>query len=121
MFVLDASALIAYLREEPGKEIVKQALIEGSTCSAANWSESMQKALARGDDWDAMRQLVESYEMVIAPVTRADAEWAAVYWQTHQNLSLADRLCLALADRLGATVLTSDAMWGTEAPVQQIR
>ena len=59
--------------------------------------------------------------MVIEPVTRADAEWAATFWQTHQNLSLADRLCLALADRLGAIALTSDAMWGTDAPVQQIR
>ena len=81
----------------------------------------MQKTLSRGGDWGAVRQYFEGYEMVIEPVTRADAEWAAIYWQTHQNLSLADRLCLALTDRLGATVLTSDAMWGTDAPVQQIR
>ena len=68
-----------------------------------------------------MRQLIESYELVVEPVTQADAEWAAAYWQTHQYLSLGDRLCLALADRLGATVLTSDTIWGTDAPVRQIR
>ena len=121
MFVLDASALLAFLQIEPGHDVVEAALTNGAACSAANWSEAVQKSLRDGRDWDAMRQLVESYEMVIEPVTRADAEWAAVYWQTHQNLSLADRLCLALTDRLGATVLTSDAMWGNEAPVQQIR
>ena len=121
MFVLDASAILAFFRGEPGDDTVEQALIDGAACSAANWSESIQKTLARGDDWNSMRQLIESYEIVVEPVTQADAEWAAAYWQTHQYLSLGDRLCLALTHRLGATALTSDTMWGTDAPVQQIR
>jgi len=121
MFVLDASAILAYLRYEPGREVVKQALRNGAVCGAANWSEIIQKSLHDGRDWNAAQQLIEAYDIVVEPVTQADAEWAAAYWQTHQYLSLGDRLCLALTHRLGATVLTSDAMWGTDAPVQQIR
>lgn len=37
------------------------------------------------------------------------------------GLSLADRLCLALADRDDQPVLTADAAWGTEGRVRQIR
>ena len=81
----------------------------------------MQTTLADNDDWNAMQQLLKSYKLSVESVTQADAEWAATYWQTHQHLSLGDRLCLALTHRLEATVLTSDAMWGTDAPVQQIR
>lgn len=50
-----------------------------------------------------------------------DAEWAAHRWRRGEGLSLADRLCLGLADRLGAEVWTADSAWGTEAPVRQIR
>jgi len=121
MFVLDASAILAFLRGEPGDDTVEEAFNQGSCCSAANWSEVMQKILANNDNWEAMQQLLKSYKLSIRSVTQADAEWAAMYWQTHQYLSLGDRLCLALTYRLGATVLTSDAMWGTDAPVQQIR
>ena len=34
---------------------------------------------------------------------------------------VADRLCLALADRVDQPVLTADAAWGTEGRVRQIR
>jgi len=121
MFVLDASALLAFLRGESGDYVVESALLGGAVCGAANWSEVAQKTLHEGRDWNAARQLLEGYELIVEPVTQADAEWAATYWQTHQYLSLGDRLCLALTDRLGATALTSDTMWGTDAPVQQIR
>jgi len=121
MIVLDASAILAFLRQEPGYEIVQQALEGGAICSSANWSEVMQKILQRGDDWIAMRQLLFSYELGIEPVTRADAEWAAVYWLTHSALSLGDRLCLALGHRMKATVMTADSACGTGDSIQQIR
>lgn len=37
------------------------------------------------------------------------------------GLSLGDRLCLALGDRLGGEVLTADRAWGTEDGVRQVR
>jgi len=121
MVVLDASALLAYLRQETGHEAVRQALEAGAICSAANWSETMQKILQRGDDWVAMRQLLMSYQLSIEPVTMSDAEQAAAIWLTNQSLSLGDRLCLSLAHRLGAVALTADAAWGESPMITQLR
>jgi len=121
VIVLDASAVLAYLRGEPGGTTVQQALSDGACCSAANWSEIMQKSLWEKRDWNAARQLLEGYELVVEPVTRADAEAAARLWDTHRTWSLGDRLCLALAQRLGVRLLTADAAWGTDDPIQQIR
>ena len=38
-----------------------------------------------------------------------------------EGLSLADRLCLAAAERLDEAVLTADAAWGVDGRVRQIR
>ena len=35
--------------------------------------------------------------------------------------ALADRLCLATAERLDAPVLTADAAWGSDGCVRQVR
>ena len=122
MIVLDASAILALLREEPGHDLVDQAMESDTAhCGAANWSEVVQKILARGDNWSAMQQVLESYDLVIEPVTRLDAEKAAALWVDRPSLSLGDRLCLALAHRLGAVAMTADAAWGTGSDIQQIR
>lgn len=99
MNVVDASALLAYLRGEPGVEEVRARLDEGGACSAANWSEVAQKVRAAGADWDLARGLLFSFEPVVEPVTLDDAELAAAGWRMGSPLSLADRLCLALAER----------------------
>lgn len=57
----------------------------------------------------------------IEPVIVEDAEVAALRWRSGQGLSLADRLCLALADRLGSTAWTADTGWGSAANINQIR
>ena len=60
-----------------------------------------------GSEWDLARALVLSYDLVVEPVTRSDAERAAAMWRPGQGLPLGDRLCLALTERLGATVWTA--------------
>ncbi len=119
--VLDASAILAFVQEEPGADAVEAALGRQSLCSAANWSEVAQNVLRAGRDWDLVRALLMSYELDIEPVGAIDAEWAAHRWVDGERLSLADRLCLALAERVDSTVLTADVAWGTEGRVQQIR
>ncbi len=119
--VVDASALLAYLQGEEGSEVVEARLAEGAICGAANWSEIGQKVLAADRDWDLARALLISYGVEIEPVVVEDAEWAAHRWRRGEGLSLADRLCLGLAARLGTEVWTADSGWGTEAPVRQIR
>lgn len=119
--MFDASALLAFLGGEEGADEVEEALIDGGVVGAANWSEVAQMVLQHRRDWDRVRALLLSYPLVLEPVTVEDAEEAAVRWRKGSGLSLADRLCLALGDRLAATVWTADTHWGSESPVRQIR
>lgn len=121
MNLFDASALLAFLQNEPGAEAVERALEAGGCCGAANWSEVAQKIRAQGKDWALSRSLLLSYSLQVEPVTEADAERAAHRWRRGAGLSLADRLCLALGERLGAHVWTADAQWGTADGIRQIR
>ncbi len=42
-------------------------------------------------------------------------------WSYGEKLSLADRLCLALAERIDMDILTADRAWGTTGRVNQVR
>lgn len=119
--VLDASALLAFLAGEPGADVVEDQLLAGASCGAANWSEVAQKVLAAGRDWSLARSLLLSYALEVESVTETDAEWAAHRWRRGEGLSLADRLCLALAERTGLVAWTADAAWGEGGLVRQIR
>lgn len=119
--MLDASALLAFLGGEDGADVVEHALHDESVTGAANWSEVAQKVLSHGRDWDRARALLLSYGLAVEPVTADDAEWAARRWRRAEGLSLGDRLCLALAERLDAAVLTADASWGRGGRIRQIR
>ncbi|MCW2529889.1 MAG: type toxin-antitoxin system VapC family toxin [Pseudonocardiales bacterium] len=101
--------------------MAEQYLADGGRCSAANWSETAQKVRARDADWDLARALLLSYGLTVEPVTEADAELAARTWKYGSGLSLADRFCLATADRLDAVVVTADSAWGSTGRVRQVR
>ncbi len=119
--VLDASAILAFVQNEEGADLVEDALSDSSRCSAANWSEVAQKVMAADRDWDLVRALLNSYGIHVEPVEVGDAEWAARRWTRGEGLSLADRLCLALAERVDEPVLTADIAWGSTSRVRQIR
>ncbi len=121
MNLFDASALLAFLQNEVGGDLVERALNEGGTCGAANWSEVAQKVLAHGGDWELARALLTSYDLRIEPVSAADAEGAALLWSAGSGLSLGDRLCLTLGQRLAAIVWTADTSWGMSGSIRQIR
>ncbi len=112
-FVLDASALLAFLHDEPGGEVVSQVL-EGASVSAVNWSEVLQKALQRNVDIEGMQQEFTEVGVTFEPFTPQQAEIAAYLWPRGRNhgLSLADRACLALAMDKALPVLTVDRVWG---------
>jgi len=48
--VLDASALLAYLRDEPGAQAVSDAIAAGATISAVNLAEVFSTVAGRGAD-----------------------------------------------------------------------
>lgn len=111
MKVFDASALLAYLHGETGHDAVAEQLRSGGVCGAANWAEVAQKVQAAGADWSVARSLLLSFDLVVEPVIEADAERAAAMWRPGSGLSLGDRLCLALAARLGVTAWSADTGW----------
>ncbi len=118
--VLDASALLAYLNDEPGAETVEQALAAGCLISAVNWAEVMTKVQERSAiaprelekelaEKGILGQLIQvvSFEPWLA------AGVAELRSPTRQlGLSLADRACLALAQALELPVYTADRSWG---------
>jgi ribonuclease VapC len=116
--VLDASALLAQLWDEPGAEDVTQASADGAVISTVNLAEVLARASDRGRDPVRLaRQLTASGVLggviTIEPFTRADAiESARLRAPTIKaGLSLADRACLALARRMEAPALSADGAW----------
>lgn len=119
--VVDASALLTFLQDEQGADLVQGVLSRGSECSAVNWSEVAQKVRSVGGDWPLAVALLSSYGLVVRDATPDDAERAAALWRRGSGLSLADRFCLALGERRDATVWTADRTWGESDRVRQIR
>lgn len=129
--VLDASALLAYLRDEPGADAVADAIADGAALSAVNLAEVLGRVADRGSDPVAVAERLTSGGLLggaitIEPFTAADAgEVARLRPTTRQlGLSLGDRACLALARRLDLPALTADSAWAeVDVPVEihQIR
>jgi ribonuclease VapC len=109
---LDASALLAWLQDEPGAEQV-DAVLNEAVMSTVNWAEVYQKSLAHNVDTTNLREDLELLGMRIEPFTTQQAEIAAGLWQRTRSagLSLGDRACLALASELKHPVLTTDKVW----------
>ena len=112
--VIDASVVLAWLRDEPGSDEAEPLLMEG-IIGAANWSEVLQKARQHGAEPGAVGRLLSSFGLRVADVTATDAERAAELWSRGSSLSLGDRLCLALAMRLEMAAATADAEWRSVA------
>ena len=110
--VLDASALIAVLRSEPGAEIVAAKLAD-AVIGAVNYSEVLKKAIERGSTAQIVASYVQRLSLPVVPFDIALAGKAAELYPAVKalGLSFADRACLALAADHGATVLTTDRKW----------
>ncbi len=115
--VIDASALLAYIFDEPGGGRLPRLAGDLPVISSVNWSEVVQKALQAGVAADAVRTACEEAGVGVIPFSVSQAEQAARLWaQTHSlGLSLSDRACLALAIETRAPALTADRTWGSVA------
>jgi PIN domain nuclease of toxin-antitoxin system len=110
--VLDASALIAVLREEPGAAAV-EAVLDDAVISTVNLSEVQAKLVERGTPaehaWSWLVDLGLNVVDFDAPQARVAGHLRALT-RSH-GLSLAARACLALARVLGAPAMTADRSW----------
>lgn len=116
--VLDASALLAYLLQEPGAEVV-DGLLSDARMTSVNWAEVVQKSLSAGVEVQGMREELQALGMQVEPFVAADGERAGQLWALtrQQGLSLGDRACLSLGLRLGLKVVTCDQAWA-ELPLE---
>lgn len=110
--VLDASALLAYLNDEPGGASIAPR-IPGALLSSVNLAEVIGKLLRQGAPLLHARRAVELSKVRIAAFDSELAEnTAALVERTRsRGLSLGDRACLALAIRENLPALTADRTW----------
>lgn len=114
--VIDASAVLAWLRDEPGADAVDGRLA-GSFLSAVNLSEILQKHLTvgalSGPEAAGFAGDLASLGLSVVPFGELEAALAALIWDgtRHLGLGLADRACIATAVRFGLPALTADRPW----------
>lgn len=111
--VLDASAALAVLHQEPGAERLTPELLSDAVISSVNLAEVQAKLVNCGvnpdDAWEASLAIVTD----VLPFNHEHARLAGdLITQTRRlGLGLGDRACLALGLSIKAAVYTADASW----------
>ena len=110
--VLDSSAVLAIINGEPGAERVIE-ILDGALLSAVNHAEIMTRLAERGIGRDVARSTVLNIGVQIIEfgIDLADRTGELRRQTRRLGLSLADRACLALAEREGVPALTADKKW----------
>lgn len=121
-FVLDASALLALVNQEPGQDIVAEVLAQ-AWVSAVNASELVAKltdqSLSEAEVKEVLAALnlqMLNLQMLNLQIVAFDErqELMAGYLRSltkHLGLSLGDRACLALGLQQQCRVITADKAW----------
>jgi len=110
--VLDSSAILAVLFQEPGKDAVLQ-VMKGALLSTVNLAETHAKLLLRGIDarfaWSRLLSL--ECELCFFDDEQARLAGELIAQSRPYGLSLGDRACLALGLARKGTVYTTDREW----------
>ena len=126
MIVLDSSAVLAVILEELGADRVKSAFPQ-SVLSAASLAEILTKVVRRGLDPEGAHVRISGFGIEIRPVEEEHALLAAEIYSkapAELDLSLGDRLCIALAMTLQCEQLTSDrgmSLYNAGIPITRFR
>ena len=125
--VLDASAVLARIHNEPGGERV-DALLDAVemgadlqvSISSVNWCEILTRLRRESvaNAGDELASLLAGVELI--PFGKAEAELASSIAMANPSLSLGDRACLALASSLNATAWTTDKIWAKGSALGKI-
>ncbi len=107
--VLDASAMLCLLNDEPGADRVLDVLTR-SVIGTANLAEVVSKLRERGLSLDEVREALGGLHLDVRPLSPAQALIVGDLRPVTKplGLSLGDRACLALAIDLKAEMITTD-------------
>lgn len=109
--IIDTSALVAFVKREPGGEQVGPRLAEG-VVSPVILAETLSKLASQGFDARSIRDRLFIAGLMVEPLGPDDVQAVvALHTLARSNISLADRFCLALAMQRGLPVLTGDRPW----------
>jgi PIN domain nuclease of toxin-antitoxin system len=108
--VLDASALLCLLNDEPGTDEVAKVLTR-SIIGAVNLGEVVSKLRERGLQLDEVQEALGGLHLDVRPLSASQAMRIGDLRPITRSLglSLGDRACLALALDLNAEIYTTDA------------
>jgi PIN domain nuclease of toxin-antitoxin system len=114
--VLDASAVLAVLQQEPGDDRVLAAMENPSdhiAISSVNLCEVTTKLVREGATRAEVNSSISPFRRYVVDFDYLQAQGAGeLYRETKSlGLSLGDRACLALASSTRATVWTTDRAW----------
>jgi len=110
--ILDASAILAFLLDEPGADLVDDARGDAAA-SAVNIAEVAARLADLGVDYAATRRAIALMDMEVIPFDMEQAlETGALRGATcRRGLSLGDRACLQMAVQRQRPALTADKAW----------
>ncbi len=125
-FVLDASAILAIVRGEPGADKALALAKARSFTSSVNVAEMVTKCVQWNYPEAAALGVVASCDIEVVTFTQDHAVLAGQLRRLSKGgvLSLGDRACIATAIRLNATIVTADRIWTTldiDCPIELIR
>ncbi len=111
-YVLDASALLALLNDEPGAAVVSRHFAE-SVISTVNLAEVVTVLNKAGMPEDEIRILIEELDLPSQDYNEdvAIATGGIRTMTASKGLSLGDRACLMTAKHLDCITLTTDRVW----------
>lgn len=110
--VIDASAVLAAIKNEPGGDRSGDAARD-ARISAVNYCEIAGWLAERGATAEDVEKVVAPFGLLVEDFDRARAMSAGLLAAKtrRRNISLGDRACLALAMELGLPVVTGDRAW----------
>jgi PIN domain nuclease of toxin-antitoxin system len=119
--ILDASALLALIFNEPGASLVAGHLPHASI-SAVNYTEVLTRLVREGETPEQAVQDLADLDLPVLAWDRQSAEAAASLSPLAKShgLSLGDRACLATGRLLHRPVITAERKW-RDLPVLAIK
>jgi len=122
MKVIDASAVIAFWRGEPGSDRALDAF-DGGALSVVNLGEVFARLSRDGVQPEAAKEQIDRFGLSYVPPSIEDVMDVGRI-SSRLGFSLGDKFCIALARRFGAPIVTADRLFAEvqlNVPVELIR